>query len=223
MNPIKFDDPVLGKLDELLGSGLFRTETRTIGPEVEKAMQSGDGAAFAAVLADLDSLKSISPESVIATPVLRLGAFALLAADPINKQLARYIEVPHNAPKIQASFFDICLMAAKHRGDFEHCLKVVNDRLALSSHGDDLVATCIDTIINRQLTTMRHLVSAGENPINNMLTEWRNGETMFERITRENAEQEAKLAEATERRRKRQHAAGFSDEDIADGLADDIK
>ena len=220
--PIKFNDPVLGKIDELLGGGLFRSETRLIGPEVISAIGSADGSEMRKILADLGSLKSIKPESIAVTPVLSLAAFGLLAMDDINTKLGRVIDVPTNAPKVALAYSDILLYAASYAGLIPHLVGVSAGQLAKGTGYQEAVEHIVRIIVNRQQYSIQSAHRDKTANLDNLIEEWRTGETRAERFKREAEAQERKFHEAAERRRKRQLAAGFNDEDIDEGLADHI-
>lgn len=223
MKAIKYDDPILGQLDELLGGGIFRTEKRTIGPEIEKAITEGNASGVQKILSDLGNLKSFSTESIVLTPVLSLAAFGLLAADKINARLARSIETPRESGPMSLSYADILLIAANYRGAAESSVSVLSGQLALSPTADELIKFVCGAVETHQLTAIRNSASFNGSALDQWLTEWRTGETMLQRILREQAEDEAKANAAADRRRQRQHAAGFDDADIDAGLADGIK
>lgn len=223
MKAIKYDDPILGQLDELLGGGIFRTEKRTIGPEIEKAITEGNASGVQKILSDLGDLKSISTESIVLTPALSLAAFGLLAADKINARLARSIDTPRDAGPMSLSYADILLIAANYRGAAATATSVVGGKLALSPTADELIKFVCDAVETHQVTAIRNAALAGDSALDRMLTEWRTGETMLQRILREQAEDEAKAKAAADRRRQRQYAAGFDAADIDAGLAEDIK
>lgn len=224
MNPIKYDDPILGKIDELLGGGIFRSERRSIGTEVETAIRAGDAKAVQKILTELGDLKSVNPESIVKTPVLCLAAFGVMAQDKINARLARSVAVPVNDPPMSLSYSTILLIASKYRGAAESATTVVNGRLALSKYAsEELIDFVCNAVESRKLTAIEGCAKDGLSGLEQMLTEWREGETMMERILRHRREDEERATAAAERRRQRQLAAGFNDEDIVAGLADDIK
>lgn len=213
--PIKYNDAVTGKIDDLLGN--FRTEKITIGPVVENAMRAGDAAALKKVLTDVMHSKTQGPDAIIATPVLSLAAFGLLAHETINKKLG-------GAGRTVLSYHDIFLLGATQQADAAGAVARGKDGLVISSvSGKDLIDHICVLVESLKLQLIRNLDTRKQSGFEGMLTDWRRGETVLERILRERKEEDAKAKLAAERRRERQLAAGFDDEDIALGLADDIK
>lgn len=220
---IKYDSDILSALDNALNGGLFNTQRRKVGPEAVKAMQDPTGAAFKSFLAELSNLKAADADSIVATPVLHLGAFAVMAMDKINAELGRCIEVPPGYQKASLNTHDIMIFAMTYEAATLHSVSSVGGELRLNEHAQEAINRVIDICVNRERNTILALVDADGSPVDRLVEEWRSGISRAESRRAQQEAHDAKISEAAERRRKRQLAAGFNDEDIQEGLADDIK